>query len=197
MKDRIGNPLSLEQVAKKIVTRVYNIMLEFGIYLLHVSGCIPIYPVRHFIYRLAGVKLGKGSTIHMGARFYDPRNIVIGKDSIIGEGAVLDGRDKLIIGDHVAFGSEVMVYNSEHNIHSEDFHSVCEPVMIEDYVFIGPRAIILPGVRIKKGAVVAAGAVVVKDVEEYSIVAGIPAAIIGERKVKSLHYTLGRARWFR
>jgi Acetyltransferase (isoleucine patch superfamily) len=69
--------------------------------------------------------------------------------------------------------------------------------LIEDYVFIGPRAIILPGVKIGKGAVVAAGAVVTKDVAPFSVVGGVPAKIIGERKIKNLSYKLGRARWFR
>ncbi len=67
---------------------------------------------------------------------------------------------------------------------------------IGDYVFIGPRAIILPGVKIGRGAVVAAGAVVTKDVPEFSIVGGVPAKQIGERKNKNLTYRLGRARLF-
>ena len=65
---------------------------------------------------------------------------------------------------------------------------------IGDYVFIGPRAIILPGVKIGRGAVVAAGAVVTKDVPEKTIVAGVPAETIGERRVKEFNYRLGRAR---
>jgi len=69
--------------------------------------------------------------------------------------------------------------------------------MIEDYCFIGPRAIILPGIKVGRGAIVAAGAVVTKDVPPFAIVGGVPAKIIGERKNKSLQYKLGRARWFR
>jgi maltose O-acetyltransferase len=94
-----------------------------------------------------------------------------------------------------------MIYNAEHNISEEDFadveKSVKEPVVIEDYVFIGPRAIILPGVTLKKGAVVGAGAVVTKDVEEFKIVGGVPAREIGERQNKNPNYKLGRAAWFR
>ena len=133
----------------------------------------------------------------MGARFYNPQHITIGKDSIIGEQAVLDGRGSLVIGDHVDIASEVMIYNCKHDIHDQNFSPVCESVVIEDYVFIGPRVIVQPGVTIKKGAIVAAGAVVVKDVDEYAIVGGVPASLIGERKIKDLHYTVGRAAWFR
>ena len=137
----------------------------------------------------------------MGARFYNPANISIGDDTIIGEQGVFDGRNKLKIGNHVDIASQVMIYNSQHDLESNQFAEpekvVKKPVIIEDYVFIGPRSIILPGVKIEIGAVVAAGAVVTKDVVPYAIVAGVPAKIIGERKNKNLNYILGRAAWFR
>lgn len=197
MKDKTGKELTQRQIVNKAVHRGGNILLEFEIYLLHLVGCLPIHIVRRFFYRMAGVKIGTGSAIHMGTIFYDPRNISIGEDSIIGEKAVLDGRAELSIGDHVDIASEVMIYNCEHDVHDRDFRPVCGKVRIGDYVFIGPRVIILPGITIGKGSVVAAGAVVTKDVGEFEIVGGVPAKIIGERKNKDLHYRLGRARWFR
>jgi acetyltransferase-like isoleucine patch superfamily enzyme len=181
----------------KIQNRIKTVFLEFVVFILHLVACFPSHHVRRFFYRLAGVEIGSGSTIHTGARFYNPSNIVIGRDTIIGEGVVLDGRDKITIGDHVDFASEVMIYNSQHDLESDDFHAVSEPVKIEDYVFIGPRVIILPGVTIGKGAVVAAGAVVTKDVNPFEIVGGVPAKVIGERKNKEPNYRLGRAAWFR
>ena len=195
--DKTGKKLTKKEVFQKIKNRLFNIFLEFEVFLLHLVGSLPSHHLRRFFYRLAGVKIGKGSTIHMGARFYDPRNISIGEDSIIGEGVVLDGRDKLIIGNHVDIASEVMIYNSEHDFNDPYFLAKNAPVLIEDYVFIGPRAIILPGVKIGKGAVVAAGAVVTKDVVPFSVVGGVPAKIIGERKIKNFSYKIGRARWFR
>lgn len=198
MKDKSGKRLSPRDVLQKIEKRLVTILLEFEVMWLNfIVNQIPAHVIRRFFYRLSGVKIGKGSTIHMGARFYDPRNVVIGEDSIIGEGVVLDGRDKLIIGSHVDFASEVMVYNSQHDIHSSDFRAQNKPVYIENYVFIGPRAIILPGNTIKKGAVVGAGAVVTENVEELDVVGGVPAKIVGKRNPESLGYTLGRAAWFR
>ena len=70
-------------------------------------------------------------------------------------------------------------------------------MIIDDYVFIGPRAIILPGVTIGRGAVVAAGAVVTKSVAPFEVVGGVPAQKISERKLKDPTYRLGRAAWFR
>jgi len=181
----------------RIFRRLKTIFWELINFKLKIVGFIPSHYFRRFCYRLCGVKIGKGSTIHMQAVFYDPRNITIGEDSIIGEGAVLDGREKLTIGNHVDIASEVMIYNGEHDINDEKFKAVFAPVIIEDYVFIGPRAIILPGVTIRKGAVVGAGAVVTKDVEEFRVVGGVPAKEISERKIKDLNYKLGRAAWFR
>lgn len=196
-KDKSGKKLLTSQFLAKAVNRLLNILLEAEVYLLHLVGCIPSHHLRRFFYRMSGIKIGKGSTIHMYARFYDPREIKIGQDTIVGETAVLDGRDKLIIGDHVDIASQVMIYNSKHDIEHPHFAPVNDKVVIEDYVFIGPRAIILPGVTIGKGAIVAAAAVVTKDVPPYAIVGGVPAKIIGERRNKNLSYKLGRARWFR
>lgn len=197
MKDKEGRTLSSKEVYKKSQTRTQTVIREFFVFLLHCVGYVPFHHVRRFFYRAGGMIIGEGSTIHTCARFYNTANIVIGKDTIIGERAVLDGRDTLRIGDHVDFASEVMVYNCQHDIHDPEFKAVPQAVIIEDYVFVGPRAIILPGVTIGKGAVVAAGAVVTKDVAPYEIVGGVPAKVIGERKEKELHYRLGRAAWFR
>lgn len=194
--DRMGKDLSGPEVAKKSANRVGNIFLDFWLLVLNIVGCIPLHSIRWFFYIISGMKVHWTSHIHMWARFYNPSNIRIGKDTIIGDHVFLDGRDKLIIGDHVDIASQVLIYNSEHDINSENFHAVTGEVIIEDYVFIGPRAIILPGVRIGKGAVVAAGAVVTKDVGEFAVVGGVPAEVLGERKIKDLHYRLGRARLF-
>jgi maltose O-acetyltransferase len=182
---------------KRILRRINAVFWELIDFKLGIVGHIPSHHFRRFYYRLCGIKIGKGSAIHMHAVFYYPPNISIGNDTVIGERAVLDGRDKLSIGNHVDIASEVMVYNSEHDINDENFKAVTAPVIIEDYVFIGPRVIILPGVTIKKGAVVGAGAVVTKNVEEFRVVGGVPAKEIGERQNKNLNYRLGRAAWLR
>ncbi|HTK03893.1 MAG TPA: acyltransferase [Alphaproteobacteria bacterium] len=195
-KDKNGKTLSTQEFLSKVVNRFYNYFLDIELMVLRWVGNVPLHSFRNFFYQLAGMKIGKGSTLHMWANFFDPTNITIGEDTIIGDHIFLDGREKLTIGNHVDIASQVLIYNSEHDLEKEDFSARVEKVEIGDYVFIGPRVIILPGVKIGKGAIVAAGAVVTKDVEDFMIVGGIPAKVIGERKNKNPNYKLGRARLF-
>lgn len=197
MKDRMGKELSITEVATKAANRIKWIWLDLVLFKLNIiSALIPFHSIRNFYYRICGVKIGKNSYIHMGARFYFPSGVKIGSGSIIGDHAFLDGRAALIIGNNVDIASQVLIYNSQHDIHSDGFAPKDGTVEIGDYVFIGPRAIILPGVKIGRGAVIAAGAVVTSDVKELEIVGGVPAKPIGERKNKNPHYKLGRARLF-
>ena len=195
-KDKMGRELSLGKAVGKIFNRFINYYLDLELLLLRIVGMIPIHTIRWICYVLAGVKIGKGAHLHMGTQFFNPANVSIGDGTIVGQNAFLDGRDILKIGKHVDIASDVMIYNSEHDLNATDFVAIQESVEIGDYVFIGPRSIILPGVKIGRGAVVAAGAVVTKDVDDFAIVGGVPAKVIGERSNKDLDYKLGRARLF-
>ena len=195
--DKQGRQLSSTEVQQKFVRRLQAIWLEFVTgFLWWGVAEVPIHHVRRFFYRLAGMKIGQGASIHMRVRIYDPKHITIGEDSIIGEKVILDGRAELTIGNHVDIATGAMIFNSQHDIHSPDFRPIELKNGIEDYVFIGPNAIILPGVTIGRGAVIGAGAVVTKDVPPMSIVGGVPAKEIGQRQAQDLDYQLGRARWF-
>ncbi len=154
----------------------------FILFLVTLVGWVPSHHFRRFLYRYVfGMRLGKGSILHWQARFFHVPGVQIGEYCNIGNNAFLDGRCGLTIGDRVATGSEIMIYTLQHDLESPSFAVQGGPVVIEDYVYIGPRAIILPNVRIGRGAVVAAGAVVTQNVPQYAVVGGVPARFIRER----------------
>lgn len=194
--DRMGQQLSWSEAIGKICRRFGAYGEDVLLLWLSFVAVVPLHWFRRLFFRLAGVSLTGTSTFHIGTKFYHPAGITVGEDTIIGDHAVLDGRAALTIGSHVDIASQVMIYNSEHDIAAADFGPIEAPVAIGDYVFIGPRAIILPGVRVGHGAVVAAGAVVTKDVPARAIVGGVPAKVIGERPLTDFHYRLGRPRLF-
>lgn len=154
----------------------------------HVLNKIPFYFIRHFFYKkIYGLKLGKNSSIHLNC-YLNKFNIEIGENTAINRKCYLDSRGGLKIGNNVSISPEVHLITAQHDINDPSFAFKTDGVIIEDYVFIGTRAIILPGVKLGKGCVVASGAVVTKSFPEYSVVAGVPAKIISTR-IKDLHYT--------
>lgn len=194
--DKEGERLPLLSAFKKIFIRFYNYFLDLELYMLWIVGYIPSHQIRKIFYYLTGIKMAKGSAIHMGARFYLPKNISIGEGTIVGDHAFIDGRAKVKIGKHTDIASQIMIYNSEHDLTNTTFVATEEPVTIGDYCFIGPRVTIMPGVTIGDGAVVAGGAVVTKNVDPGTIVGGVPAKLICERQLKEYRYKLGRPRLF-
>lgn len=162
--------------------------LVFGLSLL--CGYVPSHHLRRFLYRrILRMKIRRTTIIYGGAEIRSPRSIAVGEHSIIGHHAILDGRNGLIIGDNVSLGTGVWIWTAEHDPQSPDFATVGGAVTIGNYACINSRAIILPGIHVGKGAVVAAGAVVTKDVSPYAIVGGVPAKVIGER-TQDLRYEL-------
>ena len=196
LKDKEGKELNNKELSIKVKNRICSCFLDFKLMLLRWVGFIPSHTLRKMFYLLSGIKIGKGSTIHMWTNFFQPRNIEIGEDTIVGDHCFLDGRAKIKIGNHTDIASFVLIYNSQHDVYDESFRAIEKPVEIGDYVFIGPRVTILPGVKIGKGAVIAAGAVVTKDVKPGKIVGGVPAREIKDRGLEDYHYYLGRARLF-
>lgn len=172
-----------------------DVWSDLRLRLLADLGYLPTHSVRKFFYRRAGMTIPKTSSIHWRAEFYAPENISIGDFCTIGDSCFLDGRSGLTIGRSVNLGSHVSIYTREHDVHSPDFAETGAPVVIEDWGWVGSHAVLLPGVRVGEGAVVAAGAVVTKDVPSYTIVGGVPAKHIGVRN-RDLRYRLGYAKRF-
>lgn len=100
---------------------------------------------------------------------------------MINRGVILDGRFPLTIGENVSISIQTMILTLQHDLSATDFGAVGAPVIIGDRAFLGARALILPGITIGEGAAVAAGALVTRDVLPFTIVAGVPAKVIGSR----------------
>jgi maltose O-acetyltransferase len=139
--------------------------------------------------------LPRTSSIHWRAEFYAPERIRVGEHCTIGDAAFLDGRSGLTIGDNVNLGSHVTIYTRQHAVDSPDFAEVGAPVVIKDYAWVSSHSILLPGVTVGEGAVVAAGAVVARSVPAYTVVAGNPARQVRQRS-QGLTYELGYAKRF-
>lgn len=134
-----------------------------------------------FYQRVMQVEMAPGVFIHSGLWLDCRRQLVIGENSVINQRCRLDARGYITIGRNVSISPEVHIITADHDISTDDIGGRNRPVKIEDFVFIGSRATILPGVTIGEGAVVAAGAVVTKSVGPRELVAGIPARKIGMR----------------
>lgn len=167
---------------QKRMSTVWLYVQGLRLWFATLAGYTPSHHVRLFLYRhFFRMSIGRDSTIHWQCRFFAPEGISVGNNTLIGNNAFLDGRCGLTIGNRVITASEVSIYTLQHDIDDPLFSHVGAPVIIEDYVYIGPRVIVLPGVHIGEGAVIAAGAVVTTDVAAYTLVGGVPARFIRNR----------------
>jgi len=163
----------------------------------HVISHLPSYRVRHAWYRSLGVSIGPGSGVHMGCYlwFYGPRQLrrtglIIGSNTHINRRCCIDGRGPISIGDNVSISPEVIILTTQHRWDSSNFELESLGVVVDDYVWIGTRATIMPGTKIGRGAVVAAGAVATGDIPAMAVVAGVPARAIARRPPSALAYRL-------
>lgn len=139
---------------------------------------------RRNLLRLFGAKIGAGASVHGAARIWMPKNVTIGEHSWVGDHANLYSVGEIRIGAHAVVSEGAFLCTAEHDITSPKFELRIGPITIGDNAWIGARSTILPGRTIGEGAVVAAGAVVTRDVEPWTVVAGNPARVIKTREVK-------------
>ncbi len=166
---------------KNILLFIY---LFFTHYLVnHIVNKIPFYCIRHIYYKILGIKIGKNSSLHMniyieGISLKKNKKLIIGEGTSIGRNSSLDVRGKIKIGNNVSISPNVKIITAQHDLQSANFMDIDAEVVIEDYVWIGTGAIILPGIKIKEGAVIGAGSVVTKNINAYEVVGGNPCKFI-------------------
>lgn len=149
-------------------------------------------PSRHFrlfLYRFMGAKIGR-SVIFRNTEVLEPQKLEIGDNCSIGWHCLLDARGGVKIADNVNISSYVKIITAGHDVRNQEFIGTEAPVVIDTNAWLATGCTVLEGVHIGEGAVVAAGAVVLKDVPPYTVVGGIPAKPISTR-VKDLNYTVG------
>ena len=149
---------------------------------------VPIYSLRRLYFvRILRNTIHRSSALHRNVRLFCHSGIDVGSCTTINRDVTLDGRGSLLIGNNVSISEGVKIVTASHSISSKSFDLVKKPVVIRDYVWICINAIILPGVEIGEGAVVAAGSVVTRNVPPYTVVAGNPAVYLKTR-IGNLHY---------
>jgi acetyltransferase-like isoleucine patch superfamily enzyme len=165
----------------------------------HVVAHVPSFTLRRLWYQHAlGIGFGPGASVFLGAYvwFFGPREtrrrgVAIGRNSFINRDCTLDVRSGLTIGDNVSISPEVMILGLSHDYNDPNWSLQGGSVTIEDQVWIGTRAVILPGVTVGRGAVVAAGSIVTKNVTPMTVVAGVPAKPVAVRDSGATTYELG------
>lgn len=164
--------------------RILFCFYEFYIYIFlnrFIFRCIPFWYVRRLFLLPFSRGIGWHTQIDMDCFFFEPRRFKCGKHTHINRNVVIDSRGGCEIGSCCSISFNCNLVSGRHNIRSPYFESTRSAIFISDYVYIGVGATVLAGVKIGRGAVVAAGAVVTKDVPDYAIVGGVPAKIIGYR----------------
>jgi acetyltransferase-like isoleucine patch superfamily enzyme len=149
----------------------------------HLVNRIPLVSLRMRAYAALGVEFDERSStqISLGVEMWSGHRLAMGARSTIGQRCYLDARAGLRIDSDVSLSREAAVLTATHIPDDPEFNATLAPVHLERHSWIGMRALVLPGVRIGEGAVVAACAVVSSDVEPYTIVGGIPAKVIRTR----------------
>lgn len=171
------------KILNRIIKKIIELIIAF-------ESQVPfIYPFD----RLRGVltsnflkKCGKKLRIYPNFEIRHPQKLEIGNNVLINKYFWANSRGEIEIGNDVIIGPYVMIYSANHNYQKKQElirkqGTVTKKVIIGNDVWIGARAVILPGVTIGDGAVIAAGSIVTKNVDPYTVVAGVPAKKIKER----------------
>ena len=179
---------------KRASANIYGGIYRYFVFKI---GRLPIKFFRMFIYKhIFQMSIGKRVLIFKGLEIRGGSKISIGDNTIVGDDCLLDGRGGLTIGKNVNFSSKASVYTEQHLVNDPSFKSEKKPVVIEDRAWISSNSVVLPGVNVKEGAILASGGVATKDLESFTIYGGVPAKAISSRN-KNVSYEFdGKGPWF-
>ena len=174
---------------------IKKILAELKLYTCNkIVAKIPSHRFRLWFYKkVMKFAIGKKSTVFLNCSFDSSSGFTMGNNCVLNAKCRMDTRGTITIGENVSISEEVVVLTADHDPYTPNFYGKIKTVNIDDYVWIGTRAMILPGVTLHKGCLVA-GAVVTKSVPPFEIWGGVPAKKIGVRN-KELQYTVDYRRF--
>lgn len=167
-------------------SRAYYVLAALRYYVANAFvAALPNEAVRKAYYRrVLGIHIGRDTHLAMRIFFtgYHHRcSVSIGDNCVVNRQCHIDGRSGVVIGNNVNVSLQCCLISLQHDHNDPQFGAVGAPIVVKDHAWLGARAVILPGVTIGEGAVVAAGAVVTRTVPDYTVVGGVPAREIGQR----------------
>ncbi|MGY8908531.1 MAG: glycosyltransferase [Flavobacteriales bacterium] len=186
--------LSVKRPLKKVLSRkkVANIKLQAWVILIAIFNItlklLPFSFLKRTLLEFFNFKIGKSSHIH-NSNFLSLGKFEIGSNSVINPKCIIDNRAKVTIGKSVSIGHYSKIYTTGHDINCSYFSGLRKPVVIKDKAVLFSSCIVQPGVIIGEGAVVFPGAVVTKNVPDFTIVGGNPAKVVGKRN-PNLNYKI-------
>jgi putative colanic acid biosynthesis acetyltransferase WcaF len=139
------------------------------------SYWLPFSPIKCFLLRFFGARVGKGVNIKPKVNIKYPWKLAIGNNVWIGEKVWIDNLDNVTIGDNVCLSQEAFLLCGNHNYKTETFDLITGPIFLEEGVWIGAKSVVCPRVTCKSHAVLAVYSVATHDLEAYTIYQGNPA----------------------
>jgi acetyltransferase-like isoleucine patch superfamily enzyme len=143
-----------------------------------------------------GLTAGPSVYFFGGSEFLSPHNLTVVGNCHIGRLCQIDARGGISIGQDVVIASHALLITADHDIQAPGFDGRLGAITVEDRVWIGSRCVILKGVHLGEGAVVAAGSVVHRDVEPWTIVSGVPARAVGKRSPEQKYHIDRGPEWY-
>lgn len=178
---------SLGNDMPKVIKCLYYAVTLFGNIVINK---IPSRHIRKWFYRLMGAKLGRNTFPCRRVEILLPKGLELADNVAVGWFAELDARGGIIVEHDTNISSHVKIITGSHDIDDSDYTADFKPVHVGHHCWIGTGAVILQNVSIGDGAVVAAGAVVTKDIPAGEVWGGVPAKYIRKRNCE-LNYKIG------
>lgn len=137
-----------------------------------------------WLLRRFGARVGQRVLFKPKVHIKFPWKLVLGNDVWIGEDVWIDNLDQVIIADNVCISQGAMFLCGNHNYKRSSFDLMVSPIVLEEGVWIGAKAIVCPGVSCRSHSMLSVGSVAVKDMEPYTIYQGNPAQAIKTREIR-------------